>query len=163
MLRAVAESGRADFLALYTGNDDQIVPDLLTEFSIGTTRGMVPVHFAGGLLGQWACWTQQALAILDKCREAREMGKIPDTLLTLGAQLTEANSAIFDFANQFSGCIPGIHYVLKRQGLLRSMRCLNPEEVLSPGQAEQIERIRQHYPALVDDAFVQEHLDRWLH
>ncbi|PYQ07643.1 MAG: dihydrodipicolinate synthase family protein [Acidobacteria bacterium] len=153
--RAVADSGRAGDVALYTGNDDAIVPDLLTTFPAG-------VQFAGGLLGQWAVWTSKAVEVLARAREARRTGTGVAGLLDEGAQLTDANAAIFDAANGFAGCIPGIHEVLRGQGLLAGRWCLDPHEDLSPGQLDEIARVRAAYPQLADDAFVAENRDRWL-
>src|SRR5688572_11338528 len=161
---ALADSGRKD-VALYTGNDDAIVADLLTPFPAGNGR---PLHFSGGLLGQWAVWTKRAVDILRECHEVT--GKAPDQrggdgvlrLLATGAQLTEANAALFDPAHQFAGCIPGIHEVLRRQGLLAGRWCLDPHEELSPGQMDEIDRVLARYPHLTDDEFVKEHLHRWL-
>ena len=153
--RAVADSGRAGDVALYTGNDDAIVADLLTTFPGGA-------QFAGGLLGQWAVWTSKAVEVLARAREARRTGTGVAGLLDEGAQLTDANAAIFDAANGFAGCIPGIHEVLRAQGLLAGRWCLDPHEDLSPGQLDEIERVRAAYPQLADDAFVAENRDRWL-
>jgi dihydrodipicolinate synthase/N-acetylneuraminate lyase len=158
VVRALAESGRRD-VALYTGNDDAIVADLLTGFAAG---GREPVHFAGGLLGQWAVWTRRAAALLEEVRRCRESGQGALELLRLGAELTDANAALFDARNAFAGCIAGIHEVLRRQGLLAGRWCLDPHEDLSPGQMEEIERVLAAYPHLADDAFVAENLDRWL-
>jgi dihydrodipicolinate synthase/N-acetylneuraminate lyase len=152
---AMAESGRRD-VALYTGNDDAIVVDLLTPFPAGDDRP--PLRFVGGLLGQWAVWTKGAVDLLKRCRA----GDDPSSLLTLGAELTDANAALFDPAHQFAGCIPGIHEILRRQGLLAGRWCLDPHEDLSPGQAEAIDGVLARYPHLTDDEFVREHLDRWL-
>ena len=151
--RAVAASGRRD-VALYTGNDDAIVADLVTAFPGG-------VRFTGGLLGQWAVWTRQAVALLDEVRQAED-GPGLAALLALGAQLTDANAALFDAANGFKGCIAGLHEILRRQGLLAGRWCLDPEEDLSPGQMEQIDRVCRAYPHLTDDAFVRENAGRWL-
>ena len=157
--RALAESGRHD-VALYTGNDDAIVADLLTRFP-GSVR------FSGGLLGQWAVWTKKAVDLLRRCRTAARC-ETPDTrrevvqLLALGAELTDANAAIFDPSHQFAGCIPGIHEVLRRQGLLAGRWCLDPREDLSPWQMDEIDRVLAAYPHLADDVFVRENLDRWL-
>jgi dihydrodipicolinate synthase/N-acetylneuraminate lyase len=156
VMRAVADSGRAQEIALYTGNDDHILLDLLTEFDFGGTR----VHFAGGLLGQWAVWTKTAVCHLEHIKR-RNHGEL-EGLLTLAQQLTDANAAIFDPANNFRGCIPGIHEILRRQGLLQGRWCLDPKEELSPGQSEEIDRVCKAYPPLQDDEFVQEHLDEWL-
>ena len=162
VLRAVAESGRADEIALYTGNDDHILLDLLTEFAIATPTGEQRLRIAGGLLGHWACWTRRAVEHLALGKEARASGTIPAELLTLAEQITEANAVLFDVVHQFAGCIPGIHEVLRRQGLLATTRCLNPHETLSPGQAEELDRIYRAYPHLHDDDFVAEHRDAWL-
>ncbi|MBX3747966.1 MAG: dihydrodipicolinate synthase family protein [Verrucomicrobiae bacterium] len=162
VLRAVAESGRAGEIALYTGNDDTIGADLLTGYEIGTDAGRVRLAFAGGLLGHWACWTRQAVAFWRACREARQAGAVPADLLRLSARVTEANAALFDAANGYAGCIAGIHQVLSGQGLMAGTRCLDPKETLSAGQAEEIERIRRLYPELPDDAFVAAQRDKWL-
>ena len=162
VIRAVAESGRSADIALYTGNDDTIVVDLVTPFYIGAADRALRIHITGGLLGHWACWTRRAVELLDACKSARAANVIPAWLLTLAARVTEANAALFDAAHGFAGCLPGIHHVLHGQGLLDSSRCLDPKETLSPGQAEAIDRIRRSYPFLTDDAFVQEHRDEWL-
>lgn len=162
VIRAVAGSGRVGDIALYTGNDDNIVGDLLTEFAVNTSGGLRKLHFAGGLLGHWACWTKRAVELLEECQLVRGSGVIPEALLTKAAQITEANAALFDAANGFAGCIPGIHYVLHGQGLLPGLRCLDPLETLSPGQAEFIERIRQGHPWMMDDEFVEAHRDEWV-
>lgn len=158
VVRAVIEGGRSRDIALYTGNDDQIVVDLLTRFRAG--RGSC--RMTGGLLGQWAVWTRGAVALARRLDAMRRDGAAPEAALTLGMQLTDANSAIFDAANRFRGCIPGIHEVLRRQGLLRGRWCLDPSEELSPGQMREIDRVHRAYPHLRDDAFVAEHLDEWL-
>jgi dihydrodipicolinate synthase/N-acetylneuraminate lyase len=157
--RALAASGRTD-VALYTGNDDAIVADLVTPYAVGA--GGPPVRFAGGLLGQWAVWTSRAVALLERTRRAAEDPRELHDLLALGAQLTDANAALFDVRHAFAGCIAGIHEVLRRQGLLAGRWCLDPHEDLSPGQADEIERVCRAYPHLTDDAFVRENLDRWL-
>jgi hypothetical protein len=151
VVRAVAESDRASGVALYTGNDDNIVLDLLTEFAIPTAHGEERLRIAGGLLGHWACWTRKAVDLLAECKRWRDAKTIPASLLTLAAQVTECNAAIFDAANNFAGCIPGIHEVLRRQGLLEGLWCLGPNETLSPGQSEEIDRIYRAYPHLVED------------
>ncbi len=158
VVRAVAESGRGGEIALYTGNDDNIVVDLLTGFEFGGRR----LRICGGLLGQWAVWTRRAVELLERIHAAGEEAPIPQEWLTLAAQLTDANGALFDAANGFRGCIAGIHEVLRRQGLLAGCWCLDPEEGLSPGQAEEIDRVCRAYPHLSDDDFVREHLDEWL-
>lgn len=157
--RAVADAGRDD-IALYTGNDDAIVADLVTPVSAGGTVR----HVVGGLLGQWAVWTRGAVRLLERCRAARADGTVPADLLRHGAALTDANSALFDVAHRFAGSIAGIHHVLHRQGLLRGTWCLDPNEGMSPGQHEEIERVLRAYPELAadDDHFVAGHLDAWL-
>jgi hypothetical protein len=156
VVRALAQSDRAQEVALYTGNDDNILNDLLTQFDFGTA----PLRIAGGLLGHWAVWTKTAVShlALAKCN----FDPVPGKLLTLAQQITDANAAIFDPAHNFQGCIPGIHEILRRQGLLEGRWCLDPEEELSPGQSLEIDRVSRSYPHLQDDAFVQEHLDEWL-
>ena len=162
VVRALAESGRADEVALYTGNDDHILLDLLATYEVATEGGPVAVRFAGGLLGHWACWTRRAAEHLALAKAHRTADTVPASLLTLAAQITEANAALFDPAHAFAGCIAGIHEVLHRQGLMASPRCLDPDECLSPGQRDEIDRIYRRYPHLTDDAFVSEHLDDWL-
>lgn len=163
VLRAVADSGREGEITLYTGNDDNIIPDLLTPFVLGAGERPVRLRIVGGLLGQWAVWTQKAVELL---RGVQSLGASGDQIspdwLTLGAELTDANSAIFDAAHAFQGCIPGIHEVLRRQGLLDNLITLDPDERLSPGQAEEIDRVCRAYPHLTDDAFVKAHKDAWL-
>jgi dihydrodipicolinate synthase/N-acetylneuraminate lyase len=156
VVRAVADTGRDD-LALYTGNDDNILIDLLTPFPV---RSGVR-HIVGGLLGQYAVWTRTAVRQMERVRAARG-GALHPSWLRDAAALTDANSAIFDPAHSFAGCIPGIHEVLRRQGLLQGTWCLEPAEALSPDQAAEIDRVCRQYPELTDDAFVREHLDRWL-
>ena len=159
VVRAVADSGRAD-LALYTGNDDAIVADLVTPFAVGEDG--TPRRIVGGLLGQWAVWTHAAVSLLERARALRDTDYVDAALLRDGAALTDANAAIFDAANTFAGCIPGIHEILRRQGLLRGTWCLDPHERLSPGQAEEIDRVVRRYPELTDDGFVEERLEGWL-
>ena len=156
VVQAVAESGRDD-LALYTGNDDSIVTDLLTPYPVpdGSSRRIV-----GGLLGQWAVWTRRAVDLLERVK--RDTGAPALTWLREGAAITDANGALFDAAHEFAGCIPGVHEVLRRQGLMRGIWCLDPAETLSPGQTEEIDRVCRQYPELADDPFVRENLDRWL-
>jgi dihydrodipicolinate synthase/N-acetylneuraminate lyase len=154
--RAVAESGRAREIALYTGNDDNILIDLLTTYEFGGER----IGFAGGLLGHWAVWTKKAVEQLAAAKQ--HSNQIPSDLLILAQQITDANAAIFDPAHQFRGCIPGIHEILRRQGLLEGRWCLDPDEDLSPGQAEEIDRVCAFYPHLRDDEFVHANLAEWL-
>lgn len=162
VIRAVAEVGRENDIALYTGNDDSIVFDLLTEYAIPVGQETKTLRIVGGLLGHWACWTRTAVELLEECQAARRQPLIPAQLLTLAGQMTDCNAAFFDAANGFAGCIAGIHEVLRRQGLLANNSCLNPHETLSPGQAEEIDRVSRAYPHLYDDAFVAEHRDEWL-
>lgn len=163
VLRAVWDAGREDDLAMYTGNDDNIILDLLTPVRFSEREGSSEIRFRGGLLGQWAVWTHQAGRDLKTIQEARSNGRsIPLSLLTRAQQLTDANAAIFDAANGFAGCLPGIHEILRRQGLLEGLWCLDPNEGLSPGQSEAIDRVYRAYPSLNDDIFVKENLDRWL-
>jgi dihydrodipicolinate synthase/N-acetylneuraminate lyase len=157
--RALADSGRAGEVSLYTGNDDAIVADLLAQFDFGSGR---TVSFAGGLLGHWAVWTHKAAELLEEVWAFRAGGGEARRLLTLGHQITDANAAFFDAANGFAGCIAGLHEVLRRQGLLAGRWCLDPNEDLSPGQEAEIDRVLRSYPHLADDAFVAEHRDRWL-
>lgn len=161
VVRAIGESGRDD-VALYTGNDDNIVGDLVTQFPVRTGGASRVRHMDGGLLGQWAVWTNRAVDLLHRAQAARAGGPIDGDLLREGAALTDANSAIFDSVNAFAGCIAGIHEVLRRQGLLEGTWCLDPSESLSPGQAEEIDRVCRSYPFLTDDDFVAARLDDWL-
>jgi dihydrodipicolinate synthase/N-acetylneuraminate lyase len=161
VVRAVAESGRDD-VALYTGNDDQIVLDLVTRFRFQTLRGAVERRIVGGLLGHWSVWTKKAVELLGTCHAAVSNDSPPAGLLTRAVEVTDSNAAFFDAANRFAGCIAGLHEVLRRQGLLTSLRCLDPNEGLSPGQREEIDRVYRAYPHLHDDDFVVEHRDHWL-
>ncbi|OLF10876.1 dihydrodipicolinate synthase family protein [Actinophytocola xinjiangensis] len=163
VLHGVAQAGREDEVSLYTGNDDHILADLITSHQVVVGDRRVAVEFVGGLLGQWSLWVRQAVTLLEQTRLARA-GDLAQTrrLLTLDGQLTDANAAIFDSANGFHGCIPGIHEVLRRQGLLAGRWCLDPAEELSPGQLAEIDRVLSAYPWLQDDEFVESHLDRWL-
>ncbi|OHB45953.1 MAG: dihydrodipicolinate synthase family protein [Planctomycetes bacterium GWC2_45_44] len=162
VIRAVCECGREKEIALYTGNDDNIVVDLLTTYKIGTAFVSKEIRIVGGLLGHWAVWTKKTVELLTEIHKIHEnKSAITPEMLTLAAQITEANAAIFDVANDFSGCIPGIHEVLRRQGLFEGNWCLNPRETLSFGQKEEIDRICSMYPHLTDEAFVKENLPRW--
>jgi dihydrodipicolinate synthase/N-acetylneuraminate lyase len=157
VVRAVAESGRAGQVALYTGNDDNILLDLLTSYDFGSGD---KVRICGGLLGHWAAWTRRAVDQLEHVKRNRDA--VTPHHLTLAQQITDANAALFDAANGFHGCIAGIHEVLRRQGLLEGRWCLDPGEDLSQGQMEEIDRVYRAYPHLNDDHFVRENLDRWL-
>lgn len=163
VLEAVARSGRAGEIALYTGNDDNIILDLLTRHEFNIEKQQVMLQIVGGLLGQWACWTQKAVEHLAHIKALRENNTpVSHDLLTLASQMTLANKAIFDADNQFRGCISGISYVLKQQGLVKEINTLDPNEKLSPGQAERIDRIIKNYPHLTDNDFVEENLNQWL-
>ena len=167
VVRAVAESGRAGQIALYTGNDDNIIPDLLTNFRFSENsedKKAATVTIAGGLLGHWAFWTRRAVDYWLECRRivAEQKIPIPPWMLTLGAQVTDVNSAVFDPSHGFAGCVPGVLEILRRQGLLEGRWCLDPKETLSPGQAAEIDRVYAAYPHLNDDALVTANLDKWL-
>lgn len=162
VIRAVCESHRREEIALYTGNDDNIVHDLLTPYRFQMNGNPVEKTIAGGLLGHWAVWTKKAVEWFDRIKEARKNGAITHDLLSLGIEITDSNAAIFDASNHFSGCIPGIHEVLRRQGLLEGRWCLNTEETLSAGQMAEIDRVYRDYSHLNDDRFVHDHLDEWL-
>ena len=153
VIRAVAESGRDD-IALYTGNDDNIVADLITSWRFGQRR----LQFVGGLLGHWSVWTQRAVELLQRCQQSPTSAE----LLTLGVEVTDCNAAFFDAANQFRGCIAGLHEVLRRQGLMHGIWCLENTEQLSPGQMAEIDRVCRAYPHLNDDEFVASHIEEWL-
>lgn len=162
VVRAICDAGRDNEIVLYTGNDDNIVIDLLTEYRIRTSSGDKAVRIAGGLLGHWACWTKAAVDLLDTIHQLVSDGKpVPQDVLTLAVEVTDANAAFFDAANSFAGCIAGIHEVLCRQGLMTGIWCLNENEKLSPGQSDEIDRVYRAYPHLNDDLFVKENLQRW--
>lgn len=162
VIRAIAEAGRED-IALYTGNDDTIVIDLLTPYRLRVGRRVVERRLVGGLLGHWAVWTRRAVELHAECRRLAVGGKtVPPELLRRAVEVTDCNAAFFDVAHSFAGCIPGLHEVLRRQGLLAGTWCLDPEEVLSPGQREEIDRVCRAYPHLSDDEFVSRHRDDWL-
>ncbi|MFE9654311.1 dihydrodipicolinate synthase family protein [Micromonospora sp. NPDC006431] len=162
VVRAVCESSRAAEIALYTGNDDNIIVDLLTTYRFPVSGGQVSKRIVGGLLGQYAVWTRRAVELFEQAREAARTGQLDEELLTTAARLTDANAAVFDVANGFAGCVAGIHEVLRRQGLLDNVRLLDEQERLSPGQAAELDRVVRACPDLQDDAFVAAHLDRWL-
>ena len=162
VVRGVAEARAEDRVTLYTGNDDHILLDLLTPYRVRRSDGEVTVRIRGGLLGQWSVWTRAAVELLKRAHEAAEAGTVSSELLTLDAQLTDANGALFDVRNNFAGCIAGCHEVLRRQGLLENLVLLDPNEGLGPGQAAEIDRVIRAYPHLTDDAFVAAQLDGWL-
>ena len=166
VIRAVIEAGRDD-ISIYTGNDDSIVVDLLTCWEFARNGRPVRRHVAGGLLGHWGVWTRTAVELLERIKQARgqadrSAGLIAADWLTEAAAVTDMNAAVFDAAHGFRGCIPGILEVLRRQGLTPSHCCLDPHEILSPGQAAELDRVTRAYPGLVDDDFVRENLARWL-
>ena len=161
VVRAVTDAGRDD-LALYTGNDDTIVADLLTPFTFAHGGKPVTRRIVGGLLGHWGVWTHSAVQLFRETQSAAKQPEFSARWLERAVAVTDMNAALFDAANRFHGCIPGILEVLRRQGLVETVHCLNPDEVLSPGQAEELTRVCHTYPELTDDAFVAQHLTRWL-
>jgi dihydrodipicolinate synthase/N-acetylneuraminate lyase len=162
VVRAVMESGRED-IALYTGNDDNIVIDLLTPFRFQVDGEWKTRRIVGGLLGHWAVWTRKAVELLEQCHTLSLKNQpISPEMLTLAQQVTDSNAAFFDAANGYAGCIAGIHEVLRRQGLLEGIWCLDPHETLSPGQKEEIDRVYAAYPELNDDALVKANLAKWM-
>lgn len=161
VVRAAAMSERADQITLYTGNDDNIVMDLLTKYHFTKDGRTVCRTFEGGLLGHWSVWTKKAVEIFNLTKEAKQKEQLPEQLLTLAGEVTDTNSAFFDTANQFAGCIAGLHEILRRQGLMENTYCLNPEETMSPGQIEELNRVYQMYPHLNDDAFIAENIASW--
>lgn len=162
VVRAVCHSRRRDEIALYTGNDDNIVNDLLTTYRVIVDGQPVEKRIVGGLLGHWAVWTRKAVELLEEVKRVRNEERLDAAWLTRNIEVTDANAAFFDPAHQFAGCIPGIHEVLRRQGLMQGRWCLNPHEDLSPGQMEEIDRVYRDYPHLNDDEFVRRHLAEWL-
>ncbi|HUL51102.1 MAG TPA: dihydrodipicolinate synthase family protein [Candidatus Nitrosotalea sp.] len=162
VIRAVAEAGRDD-IALYTGNDDNILLDLLTPFRFRVGGKVIERHIVGGLLGHWAVWTQKAVELHAECRRVVSAGRpITSELLSRAVEVTDCNAAFFDAANGYAGCIPGVHEVLRRQRLFEGIWCLNRGETLSPGQCDEIDRVYKAYPSLNDDEFVAQHRDEWL-
>lgn len=162
VLRAVADSQRAEELTLYTGNDDNIVLDLLTPFHFETQQGPIVLRFDGGLLGQWCVWTKKAVKLLEEVKKIRNQPAIPMELLSRAQRITDVNAAVFDASNGFAGCIAGLHEVLRRQGFFDEIICYEPHGRLSPGQMEEIDRVYASSADLHDDAFVSSHLQRWL-
>ena len=162
VVRGVVAAGAQDRITLYTGNDDHIVLDLLAPYAVNRGEAQVTVRIRGGLLGHWSVWTRSAVEQLQRIHAAVESGSMPLSLLALDSRVTDCNSAFFDVANGFAGCIPGCHEVLRRQGLLEGTWCLDPNETLSPGQAEEITRVCSEHADLADDAFVAANLQRWL-
>ncbi len=169
VVRAVAAAGRGAEVALYTGNDDNIVADLVTDYQLqprdatGVADAIESVHFVGGLLGQWAVWAKSMVEMLAQIHRERAAGSLRHQhWLGYNTQLTDANAAIFDAAHDYRGCIPGIHWILQQQGLMRTTHTLNPNEQLMTGQVAELRRVCAAYPHLTDDAFVAAHLQEWL-
>jgi hypothetical protein len=162
VVRGVAEAGAADRITLYTGNDDHIVLDLLTPFTVVANGRETTLRIRGGLLGHWSVWVKKAVELLERIHSAVAADRISADLLALDSQVTDCNAAIFDVANNFQGVIAGCHEVLRRQGLLEGIWCLDPNETLGPGQSQEIDRVCAAYPHLNDDAFVRANLERWL-
>jgi hypothetical protein len=162
VLRGVCAAGALDRVTLYTGNDDHILLDLILPFDLRNQGVTTRVHIKGGLLGHWSVWTASAVKQFEMCRAAQGKGAVSDDLLALDARVTDCNSAFFDVANNFHGCIAGCHEVLRRQGLLEGIWCLDPAEGLSPGQTHEIDRVSREHRDLADDAFVAGNLQRWL-
>jgi dihydrodipicolinate synthase/N-acetylneuraminate lyase len=162
VFKGVVAAGAVERVALYTGNDDHIVLDLTLRFDIRQAGKTHRLEFRGGLLGHWSVWTKGAVELFERCRVAKDAGKIDQDLLALDARVTDCNAAFFDVANAFHGCVAGCHEVLRRQGLLQGVWCLDPDEGLSPGQAEEIDRVLREHSDLSDDAFVAANLQRWL-
>jgi dihydrodipicolinate synthase/N-acetylneuraminate lyase len=162
VMRGIVEAGAEDRIALYTGNDDHIVLDLTLPFRFVREGKPVTLRFTGGLLGHWSVWTKSAVELYRRCRATAGADAVPAELLALDSRVTDCNSAFFDVANDFHGCIAGCHEVLRRQGLLEGIWCLDPHEGLSPGQAAEIDRVSRQHADLADDAFVAANLERWL-
>jgi len=162
VIRGVVEAAAAERITLYTGNDDHIVLDLLTPFTVVANGRETTVRIKGGLLGHWSVWVKKAVELLNRIHAADAANNVPADLLALDSQVTDCNAAIFDVANDFHGVIAGCHEILRRQGLLAGIWCLDPDETLGPGQKEEIDRVCAAYPHLNDDAFVRANLERWL-
>jgi dihydrodipicolinate synthase/N-acetylneuraminate lyase len=166
VVRAVAEAGRGpdggNPIALYTGNDDNIVADLLTPYRFKAGNTFTTLRIVGGLLGHWSVWTRGAVELLESCQKMSCVDQVPTAMLVRNIEVTDANAAFFDAANGFRGCIAGLHEVLRRQGLLEGVWCLDPAETFGPGQLQEIDRVYAAYPHLNDDSFVAQHRDEWL-
>jgi dihydrodipicolinate synthase/N-acetylneuraminate lyase len=160
--RGVVEAGAEKRVALYTGNDDHIVLDLVAPLAVPRGSGEVVLRMVGGLLGHWGVWTRRAVGLHARIRRAAATGAVDGALLALDSKVTAMNAALFDVAHDFRGCIAGCHEVLRRQGLLEGTWCLDPDEDLSPGQADALDRVTAAWPELTDDDFVRENLDRWM-
>jgi hypothetical protein len=162
VVRGIAAARAEDRVTLYTGNDDHIVLDLTTPFAVMRDGSELRLRIRGGLLGHWSVWTKSAVALHARIQDAVAAGRIDEDLLALDARVTDCNSAFFDVAHDFAGCIAGCHEVLRRQGLLEGIWCLDPKETLSAGQADEIDRVYREHGDLADDDFVRANLDRWL-
>lgn len=162
VIRGVVAAKAENRIALYTGNDDHIILDLLCPFEISRNDKMVTMRFVGGLLGHWSVWTKSAVEIFNRCRNAALMDTVPCDLLALDSRVTDCNSAFFDVSNNFNGCIAGCHEVLRRQGLLEGIWCLDENEGLSPGQAHEIDRVSTNHHDLSDDDFIHSNIARWM-
>jgi hypothetical protein len=162
VLRGVTAANALDRITLYTGNDDHILLDLTLPFDLRDKGVTTRVYIKGGLLGHWSVWTATAIKQFEMCRAARDKENLPADLLALDARVTDCNSALFDVANNFHGCIAGCHEILRRQGLMQGIWCLDPDEGLSPGQMTEIDRVCREHADLADDAFVAANLQKWL-
>lgn len=162
VMRGVVAANAENSITLYTGNDDNIVLDLITPFTVIRQGRPITLRFRGGLLGHWSVWSRSAVAIFERCRKVAAAAQVDPDLLSLAARVTDCNGAFFDVANNFRGCIAGCHEVLRRQGLLEGIWCLDPQEGLSPGQAAEIDRVYAAHADLSDDDFVHANIERWL-
>ena len=163
VVRGVVAAGAEDRVTLYTGNDDHIVLDLLQPFDVLRAGSRVRVRIRGGLLGHWSVWTRGAVQLFERIQAVVDAGGTADAeLLALDSRVTDCNAAFFDVANDFAGCIPGCHEILRRQGLLAGTWCLDPHETLSTGQAAELDRVCRKHADLADDAFIKANLERWL-
>jgi len=161
VVRAVALSSRCNDITLYTGNDDNIVIDLLTTYKFNKDGKLIEKCFEGGLLGHWSVWTKKAVEIYEKAMAEKKKDVISKEMLTLAAEVTDSNSAFFDTPNSFKGSIAGLHEILHRQGLMDCTICLSPNERLSEGQLDELDRVQKLYPHLNDDAFIAANIDEW--
>ena len=161
VVRAAALSKRADEIALYTGNDDNIVIDLITNYKFEVDGKTYEKSFVGGLLGHWSVWIKKVVEYYNMLKDAKKSGNITPEILELANAVTDVNAVFFDTANNFAGCIAGLHEVLRRQGLMKGIWCLNPDETMSPGQNEEIDRVYRMYPELSDDDFVKANIEKW--
>ncbi len=161
VVRAAAMSSRCSDITLYTGNDDNIVIDLLTKYRFAKDGKIIEKGFDGGLLGHWSVWTKRAAELFERLKQEKDKPHISPELLTLAAEVTDTNSAFFDTAHNFKGCIAGLHEILRRQGLMQNIYCLNPDETLSEGQLDELDRVCGMYPHLNDDEFVRKNLEKW--